>query len=94
VHAGNGAPRRIRTSTALLLRESPPTYWATGAWGSLQASILPPPRYQLGALPTELREQASSDEVPSENATNIGQMVLVAGLEPAAFPLRGGCSTR
>ena len=31
--------------------------WATGAWCSLQAMILPPPRYQRGALPNELREQ-------------------------------------
>src|SRR5579863_1046820 len=32
-------------------------YSATRAWCSLVASIHPPPRYQPGALPTELRER-------------------------------------
>src|ERR1700722_10379691 len=36
-----GAPGGIRTHTALLLREMPPAGWATGAWCSPQASILP-----------------------------------------------------
>jgi hypothetical protein len=52
-----GAPGEIRTRTALVLSEMPPTNWATGAWCSLQASILLPPTYQVGALPNELRER-------------------------------------
>jgi hypothetical protein len=52
-----GAPGEIRTRTTLVLSEMPPANWATGAWCSLQASILPPPTYQIGALPNELRER-------------------------------------
>ena len=55
--AKNGAPGEIRTRTALVLSEMPPTNWATGAWSSLQASIPPPPTYQVGAVPNELRER-------------------------------------
>jgi hypothetical protein len=49
----NGAPGEIRTRTALVLSEMPPTNWATGAWTSLQALLLLPPPYQSGALPNE-----------------------------------------
>src|SRR5215467_3371085 len=56
-----GAPSRIRTCTALGLNELPPAGWAIGAiWGSLLVSNQPPPTYQAGALPTELREQRGS----------------------------------
>jgi hypothetical protein len=52
-----GAPRGIRTRTADGLNVVPPTDWAIDAWCSLQLSIPPPPRYQRGALPNELRER-------------------------------------
>src|SRR5262245_30223666 len=54
----------------------PPANWATGAWCSLQASILPPPTYQIGALPNELRERIGLEPSP--------------GLEPGSPPYKSG----
>ena len=76
----------------------PPANWATGAWCSLQASILPPPTYQIGALPNELRERSGAltwtlNQAPrltrAEHHRNaLRAMVLAGGIKPPASALR------
>src|SRR5437763_9464954 len=72
-----GTPGRIRTCTVLLLREPPPTGWATGACRTTEN----------GRQTTDVSSSVFC--CPS----SVVRLVPAGGVEPPTFALRGRCTS-